>query len=572
VATVSVLVLIAALALSLGLLVETSRAPISAQVLGLVHSQSSVDYEIIAPASAPIPVVPLSSAARAALNTAPTGTTFLDAELAYLSTPGNATRELCWIIAIDPPPGTVVGARGQAINYDVVVEDAGTGYPLENWTGYSPIIRPGATQLSTIASSLTPPTKAFSSPGLVAANAGITIGVILFITFPSQLFNRSFDEAYDDLREAWERRLPKAEQLRRRVVAGGSSRRDRSVFVGVMLAGSLLGSLLSPRFGFNAASLAAFAATVVALLVGTSLPAAVSALYRHIKKQALTVRLHALPAGLAIAAFCVLISRLADFRPGYLYGIVCGVVFGTKLPKHEQGHVVALSAVTTLAVSVAAWFAWVPVFADASRPGASLAIVLVEDFLAAAFVSGLVGTVIGLLPFAFLPGGDLIRWHRGAWVATFAVALFGTVQVMLRPVTGPTHPGGAPIVTAIALFLVFGVASVGLRLYAVRRQRERDRESAAEQAEGEPAAEPAHEAPTSPRTLAKKAPATGANEPPGTGAGRAAAPPIEALGKAAREAPGKAATAPPSVATTGGGATVVSPDDTKPADPSTAAP
>jgi hypothetical protein len=572
VATVSVLVLIAALALSLGLLVETSRAPISAQVLGLVHSQSSVDYEIIAPASAPIPVVPLSSAARAALNTAPTGTTFLDAELAYLSTPGNATRELCWIIAIDPPPGTVVGARGQAINYDVVVEDAGTGYPLENWTGYSPIIRPGATQLSTIASSLTPPTKAFSSPGLVAANAGITIGVILFITFPSQLFNRSFDEAYDDLREAWERRLPKAEQLRRRVVAGGSSRRDRSVFVGVMLAGSLLGSLLSPRFGFNAASLAAFAATVVALLVGTSLPAAVSALYRHIKKQALTVRLHALPAGLAIAAFCVLISRLADFRPGYLYGIVCGVVFGTKLPKHEQGHVVALSAVTTLAVSVAAWFAWVPVFADASRPGASLAIVLVEDFLAAAFVSGLVGTVIGLLPFAFLPGGDLIRWHRGAWVATFAVALFGTVQVMLRPVTGPTHPGGAPIVTAIALFLVFGVASVGLRLYAVRRQRKRDRESAAEQAEGEPAAEPAHEAPTSPRTLAKKAPATGANEPPGTGAGRAAAPPIEALGKAAREAPGKAATAPPSVATTGGGATLVSPDDTKPADPSTPAP
>jgi hypothetical protein len=232
--------------------------------------------------------------------------------------------------------------------------------------------------------------------------------------------------------------------------------------------------LLSPRFGFNAGSLAAFAAMVLALLLGTAVPTAVSAAYRQVKRQDLTVRLHTLPAGLAIAALCVFISRISDFRPGYLYGVVCGLVFGTKLAKHQQGHVVALSAIATLAVSVGAWFAWVPVYAAASRPGANLGIVLAEDFLAAAFVSGLVGTVIGLLPFRFLPGGDLFNWHRGAWLAAFAVALFGTVQVMLRPVTGPTHPGHAPIVTAIILFVAFGALSITFRNYAVKRQRERD--------------------------------------------------------------------------------------------------
>jgi hypothetical protein len=497
VATGCLLVVIAALALSLGLVVETSHAPVSAQVLGLMHSQSNIDYTLVSPSSAPGLVVPSSAAERAAIATAPTGTAYLDSELANLSTPGGGAPELCWVVALGPPSGTVVGAHGQATNYDVVVEDARTGYPLENWTGYSPIIRPGATQLSTIASSLTPPTKAFSSPGLVAANAGITIGVILFITFPSQVFNRSFDEAYDDVRELWERRLPRLETLRERIVARGSKRRDQAIFVSVVLVGALFGSLLSPRFGFNAASLAAFAAVVLALLVSTTVPAAISALYRRLKRQELTAHLHTLPAGLAIAALCVLISRLSHFQPGYLYGLVCGIAFARQLATEETGHVAALSAITTLAVSVSAWFAWVPVYGAAARPGASLVVVLLADFLAAVFVSGLVGTVINLLPFKFLPGGDLAGWHRGVWVATFAVALFGTVQVMLRPVTGPTHPGDAPVATAIVLFVVFGAASVGFRIFAVRRQTEREEVARREQDRVEPS-EPPKEGPAAP--------------------------------------------------------------------------
>ena len=65
---------------------------------------------------------------------------------------------------------------------------------------------------------------------------------------------------------------------------------------------------------------------------------------------------------------------------------------------------------------------------------------LLDDFLASIFVSGLVGTVIGLTPLRALPGYAIKQWNPTVWVATYVLALFGLVQVLLRPRSaGPTH-------------------------------------------------------------------------------------------------------------------------------------
>jgi uncharacterized membrane-anchored protein len=55
-------------------------------------------------------------------------------------------------------------------------------------------------------------------------------------------------------------------------------------------------------------------------------------------------------------------------------------------------------------------------------------------------------------------------------VAVFAASLFLLVQVMLRPVTGAAHPGKAPAVTAVVLFVVFGGISIAMRAYVLRKQ------------------------------------------------------------------------------------------------------
>ena len=94
-----------------------------------------------------------------------------------------------------------------------------------------------------------------------------------------------------------------------------------------------------------------------------------------------------------------------------------------------------------------------------------------SDVLASLFIGGLVGSVIGLLPLRFLPGGTLVDWSRAAWAVMFGIAVFGLLEVELRPQSTAAHPGKAPIVTAIVLFVLFGGVSIGLRAYFSMRKR-----------------------------------------------------------------------------------------------------
>jgi len=151
--------------------------------------------------------------------------------------------------------------------------------------------------------------------------------------------------------------------------------------------------------------------------------------------------------------------------------VIAGIAFGGTLARDEAGHNVAFGTLVSLIVAVVAWFAWVPVHGAAAQPGAGFLSVVGADLLASLFIGGLVGSVIGLLPLSFLPGGTLLAWSRAAWAGIFGLAVFGLLEVELRPQSTAAHPGKAPIVTAIVLFVLFGGASVGLRVYFNARKR-----------------------------------------------------------------------------------------------------
>jgi YVTN family beta-propeller protein len=245
---------------------------------------------------------------------------------------------------------------------------------------------------------------------------------------------------------------------------------EKTWFAVVVLAGALCGALLDPRFGANTRSLESYVAIVATVLVGAALPALVTAAYHHANAGRVTYHLEALPGGLLIAAGCVLVSRLANFQPGYLYGVVAGVAFTRVLEKRQQGHVIALSTLTTLTVAIIAWFAWVPVDRIAQKPGAFAGLVMADDFLGSLFVGGLVGTVIGLLPLRFLPGWSLKEWHRGVWAGLFALASFGVVDFLLIRHHGRGGGGGSIVVT-VTLFVVFAAGSIAFREYFARKRR-----------------------------------------------------------------------------------------------------
>jgi hypothetical protein len=330
------------------------------------------------------------------------------------------------------------------------------------------------------------PAEAFSSPARIAVSAAISIAALLFITFPANLFNKTFEENYDVIAAWWE---PRLRRLRRKptstsgdaegraadsaAAADGvtaATKNDRFKFWLVVIAGAIFGGLLNPKFGANSASVNSFVATLLAVIVGTTVGTAVGFLYRRRKKYDVTRHFEALPAGLAIAALCVVLSRISDFQPGYLYGVVCGVAFAGTLAKNESGHLVALGHLATIAVAVIAWFVWVPVNHAALHHPGVFPLVILDDLLASLFVGGLVGSVINLIPVRFMPGHTLASWHRGAWMAVFGVAAFGMIEIVLFP-SRHNHAGHAPIITIIVLFVLFGGGSLVFREYFSRRER-----------------------------------------------------------------------------------------------------
>ncbi len=319
---------------------------------------------------------------------------------------------------------------------------------------------PAASILSTVGGSLASPAALVGAPLSALVNALITVGLILLITFPSQLFNRTYEENHQRIRGWWERRLGWTTRLRRRSRGLTVSMRGALSFVIVVLAGGVLAAMLDPGFGINVRSLALFVGAVLALVAGVAVSALASGAYRRARHHVGHWRLRALPSALLVAVVCVLISRITDFQPGYLYGLIGGVVFTGHLNSREEGHEVAIASLGTLIVSIVAWLVWVPVSSAASADPASFGLALFENFLAALFLSGMVGLVIGLVPLRFLPGERVVRWHRGVWAALFGIACLAVVEVMIRPQTSAAARHTEPFWTTVALFVAFGAASV----------------------------------------------------------------------------------------------------------------
>jgi hypothetical protein len=347
----------------------------------------------------------------------------------------------------------------------------------ENGLDNVSLVQVGGTAIapSSIATSIPTPRQAVLPLKTLVVNGGIAAAVAMLLTFPSQLFNQTLQENYADLALWWRkrfrwlrvrpvRRSPSSEpEIAPSPVTGRVTRdltylEKRWVFALVFVGGVLANAFNDGHFGLSSSSVVTLIAVACALAIGVTVPALVAGVYHRARHGSSPRKLMALPAGLALAVALVVFSRLINFEPGYLYGFVCGVLFTRELPTNEKGHVAALSVCTTLVFCALAWLAWIPVNAAALRPGAFVGVVLLDDLLAALFVSGLVGSFFGMLPIRGLPGWTVKQWNNWVWAAAFGVTLLGLFQILLRP--GIAGHGHRPLIVSIVLFVLFGTFSI----------------------------------------------------------------------------------------------------------------
>ena len=306
------------------------------------------------------------------------------------------------------------------------------------------------------------PTQVSLDPMILLQALILTFLIVVLIPFPSELFNRTLEENEDSIRSGL-RRLPLVGRSVR--AAGSSAERPRPagvgrlLFLGVfVLASGLLYSLLDPNFGLDARSLVTFAGITAALVAVTwaaALPG--RAIHRTVAGDAGWLR--AVGGTLAIAGACVVISRLAGFLPGYLYGLILGYSFAKKLNEENEGRAAALGAWWMIALSLVAWFT----LGAVRTPGIAdtLPAQVAASVLAALVVAGVEGIVFGFVPLRFLPGEHVFQWQRVRWAVLYAIGVFGFLFIILNPENGflDTSQQGSSG-TAAALFIGFGLVSV----------------------------------------------------------------------------------------------------------------
>jgi hypothetical protein len=321
------------------------------------------------------------------------------------------------------------------------------------------------------------PDEISTDPEVIGSNIFLALLVILAFAFTSTLFNQTLEENRREI-EGWVgrfftpfRRITSLVEQRYGVVAARQPWVQRVVGPALILVlTGLIYSFLSPDFGFNAKSVVLF----VSMLIGVG---AITYLYKGGQALFTTRRLR-LTAGvklygvaLAIAAGCVLLSRLVDFQPGFLYGSVAAytLLAPAALDRRQSGQTVFFPAVALLAFSVIAWLLVIPL-REVTEGSDAWWVALPEGAAVAVFVAGLEGLFFNMIPLRFMDGAKIAEWNRLLWFLMFGAAAFLFWWVLLNQ-EGAYADALAQRRVVAALSLLAFYSNVTLGTWAYFRQR-----------------------------------------------------------------------------------------------------
>ena len=165
-------------------------------------------------------------------------------------------------------------------------------------------------------------------------------------------------------------------------------------------------------------------------------------------------------AGLFVAIGCVLISRLTDFQPGYLYGLMVGYAFTRTLSERDEGVEAAVGSLSSLGLALLA-FLGLGLVRGPFGGETPIWLLPLEVGLATVVIGGIEDVVFGLMPLRYLPGQSVMRWSRLAWAILFGIAAFAFLHVLVNPSSGYLADTTIqPLVKVVALGVGFGLVSV----------------------------------------------------------------------------------------------------------------
>jgi hypothetical protein len=354
----------------------------------------------------------------------------------------------------------------------------------------------------TVLSTLPTAAQAATAPNAIWA-AVATIVLVLLIALPTHFFNAAAERASEIL-AAWWRRV-RARSARREapseseaaadpvfdplsgaapVAAPGEAPAAEPVArPGVRLSGwplaaagvlaaSVIAAFADPAFAFDGAGLRVFLSILISFGVEVVLGwFAVVLLVRRTHPSA-SANFQFSPVTLVIVVLAVLLTRITQFEPAIVFGLVAGVAFGGILGTAEKARVALIGLGWSFGIGILAWIGY-SVIAAATGAAPAGGMLFLSETLSAAAIAGISTLPIALLPVRGLAGHTVWSWNRVVWAAAYAIGLFAFMLVLL-PMPFSWAEVGLGIWAWVGLYLLYALAAVGVWLAITRPWRNRD--------------------------------------------------------------------------------------------------
>jgi hypothetical protein len=301
--------------------------------------------------------------------------------------------------------------------------------------------------------------------GVLFVSAGL---LTLLLAIPAFLLSRVFQSRYTQ----WFGWLDRGRigAIRKRLAEPANGARRWLILAAGMVLAAFIAGFVDPRFGFNGLSVRLFftlLATFALFNVGAW--AVITLVLKRVQPDAKpTLLFH--PASLLVVAIAVLFSRLLQFDPGVIFGLVAGTTFAIALAQSKKAIVIITGTAYAAVVALLAWILYSVLNASGPPDGALL--VSISEFLGGVTLEGVSTLPIALIPLATLDGAVLFAWRKWVWAVSYVIGL-ALFMLVLFNLPGGDKPVDGGFVRWALVFVVFAVIAVGVWLadLLVRRRK-----------------------------------------------------------------------------------------------------
>jgi hypothetical protein len=283
------------------------------------------------------------------------------------------------------------------------------------------------------------------------------LALFLLVAFPAELLNSTFSEQY----ERFTRWIPGAKKRPAWLVALGGFLERTPVAGGIILTviASIIFSFADPEVGFDLVTFRVIMACIIALFIVGYLANTIAGGIVG-RRFGLDLVMELKPLALILTVVGVIMSRLLNFTPGFLIGLLLGVAILGRPTKGQAGKASLIKAGIVWAFGIVAWLAYsvlLPIL-----EGSGFAGNLTLETLGAISAEGLTALLVGMLPFTFLEGASIWAWNKLAWVGSYILFAFSFCVIVLpggwRNLTGSIWVWGS-------IAAAFALACIGIYLY-----------------------------------------------------------------------------------------------------------